>query len=99
MEIVPGLYFYQKPAEENAPVFTATAASMLVRKTFFQMLGGFDERLPLGYEDVEICWRAWIHGWKTILVPQAVCWHRVGSSGRSLEVLSLIFEESRRDGF
>ena len=51
----------------------------------FEKLGGFDDRLPLGYEDVEICWRAWLHGWKTVYVPNAICWHRIGSSGRSLE--------------
>jgi GT2 family glycosyltransferase len=54
-------------------------------------LSGFDERLPLGYEDVEICWRAWMRGWKTVYVPQAICWHRVGSSGRSLEGMRMNF--------
>jgi GT2 family glycosyltransferase len=58
---------------------------MLVRRRLFEELNGFDERLPLGYEDVEICWRAWIRRWQTVYVPEAVCWHRVGSSGRSLE--------------
>jgi GT2 family glycosyltransferase len=36
----------------------ASAACMMVRRKFFEELGGFDDRLPLGYEDVEICWRA-----------------------------------------
>jgi GT2 family glycosyltransferase len=85
VEIVPGLYFFQQEAEEKSPVFMASAACMLARRTLFEKIGGFDDRLPLGYEDTEICWRAWLHGWKTVYVPNAVCWHRVGGSGRSIE--------------
>ncbi len=83
-ELVPGLHFYQRERAENSPVFMASAASMMVRRTFFEKLGGFDDRLPLGYEDVEICWRAWAQGWKTLYVPNAICWHHVGGSSRSL---------------
>ena len=84
-ELVPGLYFYQQEKGENSPVFMASAACMMVRKSFFQELGGFDDRLPLGYEDVEICWRAWVHQRKTLYVPNAICWHRIGGSLGSLE--------------
>jgi GT2 family glycosyltransferase len=57
----------------------------MVRRSYFEDIRGFDSRLPLGYEDAEICWRAWAHGWKIVYVPEAVCWHRVGSSAKSLE--------------
>lgn len=90
-ELVPGLYFFQEPSAAPTPVFMGSAASMMVRKTHFEKLRGFDDRLPLGYEDVELCWRAWIRGWKTVYVPNAVCWHRVGSSGRSPEGARLNF--------
>jgi GT2 family glycosyltransferase len=84
-ELVPGLYFYQEEKTVQSSVFMASAACMMVRRTLFEKLGGFDDRLPLGYEDVEICWRAWVHRWRTLFVPTAICWHRVGSSVRSLE--------------
>ena len=90
-ELVPGLYFYQQERAENSPVFMASAACMMVRRTLFETLGGFDSRLPLGYEDVEICWRAWVHGLKTLYVPSAICWHRVGSSIRSLKAARFTF--------
>jgi len=90
-ELVPGLYFYQREEPQQSSVFMGSAACMLVRRTLFQKLTGFDDRLPLGYEDVEICWRAWIHGWKTVYVPNAICWHRVGSSGRSPQGMRMNF--------
>jgi GT2 family glycosyltransferase len=90
-EVVPGLYFYQQEKTEEVRVFMASAACMMVRRTFFDELGGFDGRLPLGYEDVEICWRAWVHRWKTLYVPSAICWHRVSGSVRSLEGMRFSF--------
>src|SRR5260370_35168022 len=69
----------------------ASAACMLTRRVFFEKLGGFDDRLRLGYEDVEICWLAWIQKWKPVYVPTAICWHRVGSSGRSVEGMRMNF--------
>jgi GT2 family glycosyltransferase len=89
IEIVPGLYFYEQREEENAPAFMASSASMLARRSHFEKLRGFDERLPFGYEDVEICWRAWLSGRKIVYVPNAICWHRVGASYRSGEGLSV----------
>jgi GT2 family glycosyltransferase len=90
-EVVPGLYFYQQEKTEETRVFMASAACMMVRRKFFEKLGGFDGRLPLGYEDVEICWRAWVHRWKTLYVPNAICWHHVGGSVRSLEATRFSF--------
>jgi GT2 family glycosyltransferase len=85
VELVPGLFFYQQSVSQPDTVFLASAACMLVRKSVFVEIGGFDSRLPMGYEDAEICWRAITLGWKIIYVPTAICWHRVGSSGHSVE--------------
>jgi GT2 family glycosyltransferase len=84
-ELVPGLHFYQQEEEKECDVMMASAACMLARRSIFEKLGGFDDRLPLGYEDVELCWRAWLHRHKTLYVPDAICWHRVGSSVGSTE--------------
>lgn len=89
IEIVPGLFCYQQPAAEIVPAFMASSASMLARRSHFEKLRGFDERLPFGYEDVEISWRAWLSACKIVYVPSAICWHRVGASYRSGEGLNV----------
>jgi len=82
-ELAPGLHIYQQPRDQPTMVLMASAANMLARRSMFQRLGGFDEKLFFGYEDVDLCWRGWIQGWKTIFVPAAKCWHRVGHSSQS----------------
>lgn len=84
-ELAPGLFVRQLECTSPQQVLMSSAANMFARKTYFEMLGGYDERLPVGAEDTELCWRAWLRGWKTIFAPAAVCWHRVGESTRSTE--------------
>jgi GT2 family glycosyltransferase len=84
-ELLPGLFVRQVAQSNPTTVLMSSAANMLVRRSLFQELGGFDERLPIGYEDVELCWRAWVRGWKTVFAPDAVCWHRIAWSARSKE--------------
>ena len=57
----------------------ASGANMAVRRRMFEELGGFDGRLLAGWEDTEICWRAWLRGWSTVYVPDALLRHRVGA--------------------
>jgi len=60
--------------------FMASAANALVRRWMFEELGGWDEAYLIGWEDVDRFWRAWHRGWRTVFVPDAVCWHKVGAS-------------------
>jgi GT2 family glycosyltransferase len=51
------------------------ATSLLVRTTAFRELGGFDQRLFLYCEDVDLSWRAWLAGYECVYVPAAKSVH------------------------
>lgn len=91
-QVVPGLWIEQEDMENPAVVFQACAANMMVRKEMFCALNGFDPRMPIGYEDTDLCWRAWLRGWKTVFAPQAICWHRVGAASLSPEGAAVRFK-------
>lgn len=61
-------------------ILSARGAAMLVRKTFFVNEGGFDEDYFVSFEDVEIGWRAWILGYKVLMIPTSLVYHRAGST-------------------
>jgi GT2 family glycosyltransferase len=81
--ILPRLSIDQIGSVDDCEVVQACAANMAVRRPMFEHLGGFDPFLPAGWEDTDICWRAWLKGWKTVFVPGAVCWHRAGLASSS----------------
>ncbi len=60
------------------------AGALMFERRKFEALGGFDPTFFLDYEDVDICWRGWLRGWKTLFVPAARLRHRVGESEDSL---------------
>jgi GT2 family glycosyltransferase len=35
----------------------------------------FDEDFFIHKEDIDVCWRALLRGWKSLYIPQAVAWH------------------------
>jgi len=44
-------------------------AFMVVRRSCFEELGGFNEEYSFYGEDADFCWRAWKNGWKVVF-PQ-----------------------------
>jgi GT2 family glycosyltransferase len=82
---VPGWELAQCAANEVTECVMGSAANLMVRRSLFDELRGWDERYPVGWEDIDLSWRAWLRGWQLVYVPKAICWHRVGGSTESSE--------------
>ncbi|MDQ3086760.1 MAG: glycosyltransferase, partial [Actinomycetota bacterium] len=67
------------PAETTVPTVSANGGAMLVRREQMLELGGFDETFFMDFEDIDLCWRAWLRGWESVYVPDAFLRHRVGA--------------------
>ncbi|MGH2710544.1 MAG: glycosyltransferase, partial [Actinomycetota bacterium] len=57
-----------------------TAACMMVRQEVFRELGGFEERLAVAFNDVDLCLRAREKGYEIVYTPYALLYHDEGSS-------------------
>ena len=62
------------------PVLSVSTAGMLLRRDVFERLGGFDRRLPLMRDDVDLCWRAHAAGLRVLIAPEAVVRHAEAAS-------------------
>lgn len=63
---------------QKEAVFSACAGAAIYRKKAFDEIGYFDEDFFAYMEDVDISYRARIHGYKNVYCPDAVVYH-VGS--------------------
>ncbi len=68
--------------DQSTPVDWVSGACMLVRRSAWEELGGFDESYFMYAEDMDLCWRARQAGWQVLYVPQAVVTHLQGRSTR-----------------
>lgn len=71
-------YFGRACLEQQ--VSCVTAACMAIRAEVFRTLGGFDEGLPLAYNDVDLCLRLRAAGWRIIWTPAAELIHKESAS-------------------
>lgn len=53
---------------------------LMIRKNVFDQLGGFDPSFFMYSEDLDLCWRAWLKGFKIKLIPESVIYHFGGGS-------------------
>ena len=52
-----------------------TAACMLVKRSIFEEVGGFDENLPVAYNDVDFCWKIYEAGYYNVVRNDAIAVH------------------------
>ena len=75
-----------------ASVLAVSTAGMLIKRSLFEELGGFDPSLELFRDDIDLGWRAHIAGHSVICVGEAILYHAEASSSerRSIDVKDAI---------
>lgn len=66
-------------------VSAVTGACLMVRRAVFQALGGFDEGLPVAYNDVDFCLRVRQRGLSVVWTPHATLLHRESATRGTLD--------------
>jgi GT2 family glycosyltransferase len=68
----PGHYMMLHAVNNYSAV---TAACLMVRRRTFEDVGGFDERLAVAYNDVDLCLKIRAAGYYNVCLPHAVLYH------------------------
>lgn len=83
---------YDTPAD----VLWATGACLMVRSRIWKELDGLDDRFFAHMEEIDLCWRMQLQGWKVQVVPSSVVYHLGGGTlpGNSPWKLQLNFRNN-----
>lgn len=76
--------FEQKP-KRNIQVDHVAGAAMLIKREVIELIGGFDERYFLYFEDLDFCLKVSRAGYMIIIDSQVVAEHAVSSSSTPLK--------------
>lgn len=72
-------YFHRLDRPHN--VSAVTGAALAIRKSLFEVLGGFDEgALAVAYNDVDLCLKALAAGYRNLITPYATLVHHESAS-------------------
>jgi len=69
-------------------------AAMMIRKKYFQEIGGFDERFFMYLEDTDLCRRLWQKNWQVWYLPEAEMIHYYARISRSSHWLKDLFSQN-----
>lgn len=61
-------------------IFAAKSAGMIVRKTAFASIRGFDDDYFVYMEETDLCWRTWLNGWLVVFLPTSIVYHEFGKA-------------------
>ncbi|HWD25105.1 MAG TPA: glycosyltransferase family 2 protein, partial [Acidimicrobiales bacterium] len=79
---VERLEFDQQQYDETQEVFAVPGGCTLIRTDLFVALGGFDPKISMFGEDVDLCWRARTLGARIIVAPTATVGHLEATAAR-----------------
>ncbi len=68
----------------KSPVFFAYGCPSMIKRQVFIKVGGFDSDYFALYEDLDICWRIRLAGYKVCVNPLAVSYHKVSVTVNSI---------------
>ena len=66
---------YMERAFHPQELSAVTGACMLVKRSAFDAVGGFDEALPVAFNDIDFCIRLRMAGWRIAWTPDAELYH------------------------
>jgi GT2 family glycosyltransferase len=61
-------------------VFWATGAALFIRSSVWRSAGGFDETFFAHQEEIDLCWRIQLMGYKIVVCPQSTVYHVGGGT-------------------
>ncbi|MCD8288203.1 MAG: glycosyltransferase family 2 protein, partial [Porphyromonadaceae bacterium] len=67
---------YDTPTE----IFWATGACLFIRREIYRKAGGLDEHFFAHMEEIDLCWRAKLQGYRIFALPQSRVYHLGGAS-------------------
>ena len=74
--------------DQSEPIFWASGAALFIRSGIYHTLKGFDEYFFAHQEEIDLCWRVQLAGYKIYSCPSAVIYHVGGGTlprGNSLK--------------
>lgn len=77
--------------DSNRTVDQVIGAFLVIRRSIFESLGGFDERFFVYFEEVDLCFRSHLAGCRSVFLADAQAFHAGGGTSRQVKAHRLFY--------
>ena len=91
--------YYDRRNLDVRNVLAVTAACLMVRKSVFEKINGFDENLKVAFNDVDFCYKLYKAGYDNVIDNEIHLWHHESlsrGSDESSEKLKRLMQEKQK---
>lgn len=74
-------------APDAGYIFAATGGGFIARADTLSNVGLFDEKFFMYFEDIDLCFRTQLSGYKIFYTPDAIAHHKIGASSSNVKGL------------
>jgi GT2 family glycosyltransferase len=85
-------YHFEKGRGENqsrynqgAEIFYAKGASVIFKREALSKAGLFDPDVFMYFDEVDLCWRIWLSGYRVVYAPASTVYHASGSTAAKMQ--------------
>lgn len=81
---------------QDGYTLTVNGGSSMVRKSMLDAIGGYDTRFFAYYDEVDLCFKAFVNGWRAWYSSAAVVYHKGSVSFKKVGVFTYYLRERNR---
>jgi len=76
-------------------IFSARGAAMIVKRTVFETVRGFDTLYFVQYDDIDLGWRIRLAGYRIVFVPKSIVFHAGRIATDKMNLSNILFHECK----
>lgn len=76
-------------------IFAGGTTALIIRSELLRQIGLLDSSYDFGFDDVDLCWRVWLSGYKVVCVSRCAIYHKVSGTPRNVPHVLFHREKNR----
>ncbi|MGD0644141.1 MAG: glycosyltransferase family 2 protein [Candidatus Bathyarchaeia archaeon] len=76
-------------------VFAGGTTALFVRASLLRQVGLLDSNYNHGFDDVDLCWRIWLSGYKVVCVSSCAMYHKVAGTTSKVKMEHVLFHREK----
>jgi GT2 family glycosyltransferase len=80
---------------DTLEIFAAGTTALFVRTSLLRQIGLLDSNYDHGFDDIDLCWRVWLSGYKVVCVSRCIMYHKVAGTTRRVNLAYVLFHREK----